>query len=141
MALNAVCEDIRAMLNTDGKGVSGSDLFSFQWGSAVSGKEVDKQIMIRDLEPVDALIKDEYEQPYFQILVRGAAGESLKAVHDRARGIYEHMITQPRRTLNGTEYVQFAPSGGIIGQGMDGNNRAVYAMTFFTYRDSVDPTP
>ena len=138
MALNSVSEDIRTLLNTNAKGVEGTDLFSFQWGSGNKGAEVDKQIMVRDTDPIPALIKDEYENPTFQILVRGGTNEGVKSVYDRARDIYEFMIQQLRQTINGVEYVEFAPVvSGILHLGKDDNNRHVYSMNFFTYRISI----
>lgn len=137
MSLNAASEDIRAMLHTGLFGVSGTDLFSLEWGTALNGKEVDKQILVVDTEDVDSSIKDEYEQPTFTIFVRGSTSESMKVVHDRARALYEFMIQQVRQTLNGTEYVEFAPVTGLLSLGRDNNNRAVYSMNFFTFRSPL----
>lgn len=137
MAQRAVCEDIRTILHNGGKGTSGTDLFSFQWGSGVDGAEIDKQILVSDREPIPSLIKDEYENPVFEVLVRGTNSEGVKAVHDRARGIYEYLITLPRQTVSPSTYIQFAPVGGMIPLGRDDNNRPVFSMTFFTYRESI----
>lgn len=137
MAKNDPAEDIRTLLNDSLKGTSGTDLFSLQWGSGVNGDEVDKQILVRTDSFTDALIKDEYEQPTVNILVRGTKKESLKSVYDRARDIYEFMIQQERQTLNTTEYVEFAPIGGLISLGPDDNGRHVYSMSFYTYRDVI----
>ncbi len=133
MSMASVAEDIRVLLNDNGKGTSATDLFSFQWG-ALKGVEIDKQIMIRETDSVDALIKDEYEQPVFNILVRGDIGEKVKSVHDRARDIYEFLLVRTREEINNNEYVQFAPMGGLVPMGKDANNRAVFSMTFYTFR-------
>jgi len=138
MALNNVAEDIQSLLNTAGKGVAGTDLFSFQWGNGANGKEIDEQILVLDSGTLtDALIKDEYEQPTFTIQVRGGTNEAVLAVYDRARDIYQFVIAQVRTTLNGIEYLEFAPIGGLIPVGKDDNNRWNYTMTFFTFRDSI----
>ncbi len=137
MALNSVSEDVRTMLDAAAKGVAGTDLYSFQWGSSADGKEVDKQILVVDTQDVDAPIKDEIEQPTFVIFVRGNTNERVIDVYNRARDIYQFMITQIRQTLNGIEYVEFAPIGGLLPNGKDANNRFVYSMNFFTFRDSI----
>ena len=137
MSLNSVSEDIRLLLGNGAKGVVGTDLFSFQWGSSIGGGEVDKQIVVKDSGAIEAKVKDEYENPTFNILVRGETSEGFKSVHDRARDIYEFVIVQIRQTLNGTEYVEFAPIGGLMSLGKDSNNRVVYSMNFFTYRNSI----
>lgn len=139
MAQRAVCEDIRTLLHNGGKGTQGTDLFSFQWGSGASGVEIDKQILVSDREPIPALIKDEYENPVFEVLVRGGRNENVKAVHDRARDIYEWMCTLPRQEVTPSTYIQFAPVGGMISLGRDDNSRPVFSMTFFTYRESIEP--
>lgn len=137
MALNAVSEDVRTLLDANAKGVQGMDLFSFQWGSAANGKEINKQILVTDAPPIDFPIKDEGEQPVINIMVRGETKESVLSVYDRARDIYEFMIQRPTETINGLEYRQFAPIGGLINIGKDGNNRFVFSMNFFTYRCSI----
>lgn len=138
MSLNAVSEDIRTLLGDNSKGVSGTDLFSFQWGSAEGGEEVDSQILIIDTDGIDSPVKDEIEQPVFIIYVRGGTNEGVKSVHDRARDIYEFMITEPTQFINSTEYLQFAPVGGLVPLGKDASNRFGFSMNFFTYRQSVD---
>ncbi len=138
MALNSVSEDIKTLLNDNSKGIEGTDLFAFGWGFTDNGEEINKQILVTDTGNIEALIKDEYENPTFNIMVRGGTNEQDKAVHARARDIYEFMLQQVRQTLNGNEYVQYAPiSEEIIPLGKDDNNRIVYAMNFFTFRDSI----
>lgn len=137
MALNSVAEDVRTLLNANSKGTEGTDLFSFQWGSADDGDEIDKQILVIELGSDDGGLKVELEIPTFQILVRGDTNEGVKSVHDRARDIFEFMCQQVRQTINGTEYVEFEPQGGPIPLGKDDNNRHLYSMNFFTFRESI----
>lgn len=137
MSLNAVCEDVRSLMHAAGKGSQGVDLFSMQWGSANGGGEIHKQILVIDREPLDALIKDEYENPVFEVLVRGNVAENVLTVHDRARDIYQWFIGLPRQEVGPVTYIQFAPVGGMIPLGKDQNNRSVFSMTFFTYREST----
>lgn len=142
MTQKAVCEDIRFLLNANSKGVGGTDLFSFQWGSDADGDEIDKQILVIDGEPLQPQgifgeVKDERETPTFVIQVRGETNEGVKSVHDRARDIYEFMLQQPNQTIDGTDYLAFTPIGGMIPLGKDENNRFSFSMVFFTYRRSI----
>lgn len=140
MGLAAVSEDIKALLQANAAtiGISGIAVTSFEWRRNSGGTELDKQIIVRDLDAIEALNKTSYEQPVFQILVRGDSREGYKTVHDRARDIYEFLLQQPRQTPGAVEYVQYAPfAGGLTPLPRDDNNRVVYAMTFFTYRDPL----
>jgi hypothetical protein len=137
MSLNSVSEDIVTLLNANSKGVEGTDLFSFQWGSDTSGEEVDKQILVMDGQSIDVELKEEYENPVFLIYVRGSTNEPIKTVYDRARGIYEFMLSQATQTINAIEYLQFKDIGGLAALTKDGNNRFTYVMNFFTYRCSI----
>ena len=137
MSLNSVSEDIVTLLNANSKGVEGTDLFSFQWGRDSLGEEVDKQILVMDGQNIDVELKDEYENPVFIIYVRGSTVEPIKTVYDRARDIYEFMLSQATQTINTVEYLQFKDIGGLVALTKDGNNRFSYAMNFFTYRCSI----
>jgi hypothetical protein len=137
MPLTSVSEDIRVLLDANGFGVSATDLFSHQWGSGLNGAEIDKQILVRDNGDIDALDKTIYETPTFTILVRGGAKESFSTVRLRARTIYETMLQEERQVINGNEYVQFAPQGGLLPIGKDASNRWVFTMNFFTFREAI----
>ena len=137
MSLNSVAQDIVTLLHIGTKGVAGTDLFPFEWGAASNGDEINKQILVRHTDDVDNGHKTEHEQPTFNILVRGLTSENYVTVHDRARDIYEFMVQQVRQTLNGTEYIQFTPIGGLIPIGKDSNDRVVFSMSFYTFRDSI----
>lgn len=138
MALNSVSEDIKTLLDDNSKGIAGTDLFSFQWGSGSSGSETQSQILVIDTTPLDVELKDEYENPTFNIYVRGSTAETPKDVYDRARDIYEFMLTQPTQEINGVEYLQFKDIGGLNALSKDENNRHTYMMNFFTWRCSVE---
>lgn len=138
MSLNSVAEDIVTRINTAGGfGVAGTDLFAFEWGTAVNGDEINKQIQVVDVRGQDADIKSEYENPFFMIQVRGNTTEPRKVVHDRARALYQFLLQEVRQTINGVLYLPFAPFGGLIPMGADNNNRVIYSMTFFTFRQSL----
>jgi len=139
MSLNAVSEDIRQLLddNSAALGLASIPITSFQWKSETNGDEVDSQVLVLDTDAIDALIKDEYENPVFNVRVRGDTQEGVKSVHDRARGIYEFLLQEVRTIINGTEYVEYAPLGGLLPEGKDKSNRFIYTMNFFTYRDPI----
>lgn len=138
MSLNSVSEDIVKIINTaTGFGIAGTDLFAFEWGTKLDGAEVNKQTMITDLASIDAPISEEHENPVFLILVRGDTKEARKTVHDRARALYQFILQENRQTINGILYLPFAPVGGLVPLGTDDNNRVIYSMTFFTYRQSL----
>ena len=136
MSLQAVSEDIRALLNGSLGLVEAIDLFSFEWGS-VDGTEINKQVLVIDLEPMDTDMKDSYEKPVFQILVRGENDESGKIVHDQARAIYDFIREQVTQTINSVDYLEFEPVGGLMPLGKDSNGLHTYAMTFYTFRDPI----
>jgi hypothetical protein len=137
MALNSVSQDVRQLLNDNSKGTQGTDLFSFEWGES-GGEEIDKQILVIDTQSIDVELKDEYENPTFNIYVRGDSNESKKSVYDRARDIYEFMLTQPTQEINAVEYLQFKDIGGLNALTKDENNRFTYSMNFFTWRCSIE---
>ena len=136
MTQTSVSEDIRSILDPT-FGTEGTDLFCYEWGSTLDGGEIDKQILVLDTEAIDADLKEVYEQPTFVIMVRGGDNESGKVVYDRARPIYEFMIQALTQEINGTDYLQFEPIGGLIPLGKDDNNRFTYSMTFYTFRNSI----
>jgi len=138
MTLAAVSEDIRTLLAGGGLGLTdGTDLFSFEWGTDDEGEEIDSQTLIVDTEPMDTDLKETYEQPTFVILVRGSVDEGGKAVHDRARAVYEFMLARVTQTINGVDYLEFEPIGGLYPIGRDSNSRFVYSMNFYTFRDPI----
>lgn len=135
MTLAAVSTDIKTLLDANGFGTDGDDLFAFEWGSDIKGAEIDKQTLILDTEAIPSDLKKLYEQPVFLILVRGTKNEAAKTVHDRARAIWEFLIIQETQDINGVSYLQFEPIDGMIPLGRDGNKRFVYSMTFYTFRN------
>lgn len=135
MTQAAVSEDIRTLLNDNGFGVEGTDLFSFEWGTNDEGEEIDSQTLIVDTEPLTSDLKDQYEQPTFAILVRGVIDGDSKTVYDKARAIFEFLIVQPTQTINTVDYLEFEPIGGTTPLGKDKNSRFVYSMNFYTFRN------
>lgn len=135
MTKNAVSEDIMKLLHDNGYGVQGTDLFAMQWGS----DSQDEQILVMDNGGLDPPLKDMYEQPVFQILVRGKKNGSAKVVHDRIRAIHEFLIVQDAdTTINSTNYLEFEPLSSLSPVGKDENDRMVWSSNYYTYRNSID---
>ena len=134
--MNSAAFDIMQFLNDAGYGSAGTDLFSFEWGQDQNG-EVDRQTLVLDQDAITSDLKEHYEQPVFQILVRGNKRDSGKIVYDRARLIFEFMIAQGTPTINGTEYLEFEPISSVSLIGRDDNDRFVATMNFYTYRNPV----
>jgi len=137
MTQAAVTEDIRFLLDANALGVSGTDLFSYEWGSSIDGKEIDKQVLVVDSDSITSDLKETYEQPTFIIYTRGNPGESAKVVHDKARPIFDFLRAQPTQAINGVDYLEFEPIGGLLPLGRDDNKRFVYSMNFYTFRDPI----
>lgn len=128
---NAVSFDIITLLAANGFGTSGVDLFGMEWGVNVA-----KQILVMDTAGFDSPQKLQFEQPGFQILARGEKTKSPTLVYDDARAIQIFLINQPTLvTINGTDYLGFEPQGNLAGIGRDSNQRYVYSMNFWTYRN------
>jgi len=128
---NAPSFDIMTLLGANGFGTIGTDLFCLMWNPGT-----DKQTLVMDSEGFDTEQKDQYEQPGFQILVRGDKRESPKIVHDRARLIWLFIKdSSDSVTINSVEYLGFELSGNMVTLGKDENERFTYSMNFFTYRN------
>ena len=139
MTMNAVSEDIKTLLNGE---VSlsltdGTDLFAFEWGNGEDGAEIDQQVLILDTEALDSELKNLYENPTFQIIVRGAKNESGKEVHDRARPIYDFLRQQLTQDIGSVSYLQFEPIANVLPLGKDDNGRHGYSMNFYTFRNPI----
>lgn len=130
--MKAVSVDIMSLLNTNGLGVTGTDLFAMAWNESV-----DSQILILDTPGVDSPLKEVYEQPTFQILVRGEKGGDMITAHDLLRSIHEFLIVQPTQTIDGTDYLQYEPLSTIAGLGRDDNDRPVFTMNYYTFRNPI----
>lgn len=133
MTKNAVAIDIMEFLQDEDLGTIGSDLFAMEWGQSV-----DEQILVLDTDGIESDLKATFEQPTFQVLVRGKPQTDARATHDKAREVYELLIQQSDSvTIKGTCYKGFEPMSGPAGVGRDTAGRMVYSMNFFTYRNPV----
>jgi len=128
--MKAVSVDIVYLLNAAGQGVSGVDLFAMAWAEGV-----DAQTLILDNAGQDSPMKETYEAPGFQLLVRGEKGEDLNTAYTKIRTIHEYLIGEPAQTVDGTDYNGFEPLSTITGLGRDDNDRAVFSMNYYTFRN------
>ncbi len=133
MTMNAIHFDIATLLSDNSLGQLGDDLFGGEW---LSGK--DQQTLVLDGVGVPSDLKDSFEQPAVQILVRGDKNEASRSVYQRAKEIYDFLVTTSESvTINDTEYKGFEPGSNIAPLGKDKNERHIYSMNFTTYRAAV----
>ena len=132
MTNKAVHFDIATLLNDNALGTLGTDLFGGEWG------DTDKQTLVLDGVGTPSDLKQTFEQPGMQILVRGEKRQAAHLVYDVAKAIYDFLVTQPESvTINSTEYKGFEPSSNIAPLGKDANERHIYSMNFSTYRTAI----
>lgn len=132
MSNKAVHFDIATLLDANALGTLGTDLFGGEWG------DVDKQTLVLDGVGTPSDLKQTFEQPGMQILVRGEKLQAAHLVYDVAKAIYDFLVTQPESvTINSTEYKGFEPSSNIAPLGKDANERHIYSMNFSTYRTAI----
>lgn len=130
---NSVAKDVAILLDANLFGVLGTNLFAMAWGD----DSTDAQTIVLDTGGIDTANKDQYEQPTFQILSRGAKQGSGSDVYDTLRSIHVFLMQQPSLiTISGTDYLGFWPVSAIAGLGRDDNGRFIYSMNYFTFRNS-----
>ena len=78
-----------------------------------------------------------YEQPVFTVLARGASGEDMNTAYTTIRSVHEFLIVQPTQTIGTTEYLQYEPLSTILTLGRDDNDRAVFSIRYYTFRNPV----
>ncbi len=127
--MNAVSVDVMTLLQTNGFGTIGTDLFAMGWGEGV-----DAQVLVMDSEARSSTLKVEYENPTFQILTRGARGADMNTAYETARSIHEFLIIQERQVINSSEYLEYEPTSGLIHLSRDENDRAVFSSNYYTFR-------
>ena len=133
MTISAIHYDIATLLNDNGFGTLGTDLFGGEWGISV-----DAQTLVLDGVGTPSDLKELYEQPSVQILVRGEKNQAAHLVYSSAKAISDFLVTLAESvTINTTEYKGFEPSSNIAPLGKDANERHIYSMNFFTYRAAI----
>ena len=140
MITNPVYFDVAHLLANNGFGALGTDIFGGEWGSK-DGADIHKQILVIDGPGTPSDLKETYEQPGVQILVRGnkKSGGTDYAdieVYRRAKAISDFLLgLSDAVEINGVCYRGFEESTNIAPLGKDENERFVYSMNFFTYRN------
>ena len=133
MTTNAPYFDITTFLNDNGFGTLGVDLNGSEW---VLG--VDAQTLVLDGVGTPSDLKQTFENPGIQVLVRGVKNGAAHLVYTKAKEISDFLVTQPESvTINTTEYKGFEPSSSIAPLGKDANERHIYSMNFSTYRAAI----
>ena len=129
--MNPVYYDVAFHLQSNGFGTLGDDLFGGEWGDS------DKQILVIDGAGIPSPLKDSYEQPSVQILVRGNKLEPDYQVYRAAKLIYDFMVSLPETVeLNGTCYKGMEIGSNLAPLGKDENQRFIYSMNFTTWRNA-----
>lgn len=131
MTMNPVYIDVSTQLQAGLIGNIGTDIFGGEWG------DTDQQILVIDAPGFSSELKDLYEHPGVQILVRGAKRQADNEVYAVAKEISDYLLSLPDCIdINGTAYTGFEPSSNIAALGKDKNERFVYSMNFLTYRNA-----
>ena len=126
--MNSVSVDILTLLTNNGF----TGLYAMAWNDSI-----DAQTLILDQAGFDSPLKDEHEQPIFQILVRGEKNADLNTAYQAMRAIHEFLIQAPTQNIDACEYTGFDPLSTIINLGRDDNDRAVFSMNYYTFRSSI----
>jgi len=127
-----ISKDILTILEANGFGVIGTDLFGEKWGP----DSVNIQTLVKDSASAESVDKLQYENVAFQILHRGGINESIDVLYDRARLIHVFLVTQPELvTINSTDYLGFEPQSNLAGLGLDKNERYIFSSNYVSFRN------
>lgn len=132
--------DVMTLIQSGGLGIIGLDVFGGEWGFSDSNKEIDEQVLCLNGVGAPSELKDSYENPAVQILVRGGR-RGVGSYRDfdvycRAKGISDFLLSQSDRVcVNGITYAGFEEASNIAPLGRDKNERCVYSMNFSTFRN------
>jgi len=128
--MNATYYDVAQLLADNGLGTLGVDLFGGEWGAP------DAQVLCLEGVGTPSDIKDTYEQTSVQILVRGEKRARDHDVYAVARAVSLFLLgLSDCVTVNGTDYKGFEEGSNIAPLGMDTNERFMYSLNFYTYRN------
>jgi hypothetical protein len=131
MTTNAIHYDVATLLNDNALGTLGTDLFGGEWGTP------DAQTLVLDGAGTPSDLKELYEQPSVQILVRGERQEAAHMVYTKAKVISDFLLSQSECvTINATDYKGFEQGSNIAALGKDENERHIYSMNFYTWRNA-----
>jgi hypothetical protein len=130
--MNPAYYDVATLINDDLAGYTLSDnLFGGAWGA-----NIDAQALCLEGVGTPSDLKDLYEQPSVQILVRGDKNEADHLVYRRAKEISDFLLSQTECvTINGTDYKGFEEGANIAPLGKDDKERFIYSMNFYSWRN------
>jgi hypothetical protein len=128
--------DVMTLLSDNSLGVIGEDLFGGEWGTKTLNTDIDEQVLVIEGVGTPSELKDLYEQPSVQILVRGPKAGADIDVYQRAKRISNFLLSQSECTeINGKIYKGFEEGSNLAALGKDENQRFIYSMNFFTFRN------
>lgn len=125
----AVSKLVAEILQTAALGTISTDLFYM----ALGPDDKNDQIVIYDNEGFTSQLPEQFEQPAFQVVVRGDKDADAEVAYNRARAIYEFLIL----FTGGVEFTGFEPIGSINALGRDENTRPQFTMNFYAFRNST----
>ena len=132
MTTNAIYFDITTFLSDNGFGTLGTDLNGSEWLI-----DVDAQTIVLDGVGFPSDLKEVFEQPSVQILVRGEKGGAAHLVYTKAKAISDFLLSQSECvTINATVYKGFEQGSNIAALGKDEDQRHIYSSNFYTYRNA-----
>ena len=128
--------DVMTLISDNKLGVINDDLFGGEWG------DTDEQILVLEGVGVPSDLKESFENPGVQILVRGpVAGQGTGRdidVYAKAKAVYDLLVSQEDNVLIGDVcYTGFEPTSNIAPLGKDDNERFNYSMNFTTFRNQA----
>ncbi len=138
MPQNSVIFDIVQLLDGQFGLTAAQNFFAGEWGMAATGEEIDSQVCVYETGGFDSPLRLLYEQPTFQIIVRGKRGENNQTPYNLLRQIHEYLIgLEEPVDINGACYLGFEPQGAIVQLGRDENDRFMYSINYYSYRNAT----
>lgn len=128
--------DVMTLIEDNNLGVPEDNLFGGEWGKP------DEQILVLEGVGVPSDLKESFENPGIQILVRGPVAGQEKSrdidVYTKAKAVYDLLVSQDDSVLiNDVCYTGFEPTSNIAPLGKDENERFMYSMNFTTFRNQA----
>lgn len=128
--------DVMTLIEDNNLGVPEDNLFGGEWGKP------DEQILVLEGVGVPSDLKESFENPGVQILVRGPVAGQEKSrdidVYTKAKAVYDLLVSQDDSVLiNDVCYTGFEPTSNIAPLGKDENERFMYSMNFTTFRNQA----
>lgn len=133
MPANPTYFDVLQLLDDEAIGQIGTDLFGAEWG------EPDAQVLVLEGVGVPSDLPTVFEQPGVQVMVRGDKRAPDVDVYRKAKVVYDFLATRSDcLDVNGTQYAGFEPTSNLAPLGKDDQERFIYSMNFYTYRNGAE---